>query len=142
MNIRWCLLKKVLIVDDVLIVRNIVVNLFKNSDDLSDFEVLTASNGRDAYDIIKKQTIHVMILDWMLEEESGLDLVKKLKFEYDTTRIMMLSSIAERHRVREAAQTGIADYIVKPLVKENFIPRFLKVASMINATSTIETKNP
>ena len=84
----------------------------------------------------------MMILDEMLEEESGLDLVKKLEFEFDTTHITMLSSIAERHRVSGVAQTGIADYIVKPLVKEIFIPRFFKVASMVNAKCTIETKNP
>tara|TARA_B110000483_G_scaffold241092_1_gene323218 strand:- start:1400 stop:1555 length:156 start_codon:yes stop_codon:yes gene_type:complete len=48
-------LKKVLIVDDVLIIHNIVVNLVKDSDELSDFEVFTASHRLDAYDIIKNR---------------------------------------------------------------------------------------
>ena len=54
---------------------------------------------------------------------TGIDAVKAIRASGDTTPIIMVTTEAEKHRVMEAVQAGINDYLVKPFTPEALIEK-------------------
>lgn len=103
------------------------MNVFNSSPELADFKVFTASSAEEALDIIYTESIDAIVLDWMLPGISGLEVAHKLHEQDDDTPILMLTSISERDKVAQALKEGVKGYLVKPIVKDEFITRFLKI---------------
>ena len=70
--------KRVLLVDD----EHDFLNLMTKVLDSWGYEVLTASNGDDALETCKSQKPHVVILDYVMPDISGIGLLKKIR-EFD-----------------------------------------------------------
>lgn len=80
------------------------------------YTVSEAADTREARESIKEQLPDLMLVDWMLPGESGVELVRQLKRE-DLTRdipvIMVTARIEEDDRVR-GLEVGADDYVCKP----------------------------
>lgn len=120
-------MKHVLLVDDVVIIRNLLVNIFKTEEALKDYQVSTASSAEEAMDLIYDNDFSVIVLDWMLPGISGLEMARNLHSKGIYTPILMLTSISERNKVAEALKEGVQGYLIKPIVKKEFMSRFLKL---------------
>jgi PAS domain S-box-containing protein len=102
----------VLIVDDSLTVRMDLGEIFE----LAGFSVVACPSLAAAREALTKRRFSVVILDVLLPDGDGIDLLRELRSTSETaaTRIMLLSTEAEvRDRVR-GLQTGADDYIGKP----------------------------
>ena len=66
--------EKILIVDDNDEIRNIITLYLENSN----FEVFEANNGKEALDFIKNKKISLMILDIMMPEVDGIEVLKDI----------------------------------------------------------------
>ena len=107
---------KFLVVDDSTVIRNIHKNILKENK-FSDEDILEADNGATAYDIAKKQSIDLFLVDWNMPGLNGLDFVKSLRSmpQYAETPIIMVTSEAAKYNVMEAIDAGVTNYIVKPI---------------------------
>ena len=80
-------------------------------------EVDTAKDGRIAYDKLLKNKYNLIIMDWMIPEVSGLDLIswvkKKDHIQYKTP-ILMVTAKSDPESVVLGLETGADDYMVKP----------------------------
>ena len=80
-------------------------------------EVDTAKDGRIAYDKLLKNKYNLIIMDWMIPEVSGLDLIswvrKKDHIQYNTP-ILMVTAKSDPESVVLGLETGADDYMVKP----------------------------
>ncbi|WP_126456486.1 phosphate regulon transcriptional regulator PhoB [Sulfuriflexus mobilis] len=80
------------------------------------YTVSEAADTREARESIKEQLPDLMLVDWMLPGESGVELVRQLKRE-DLTRdipvIMVTARIEEDDRVK-GLEVGADDYVCKP----------------------------
>ncbi|MFH1076875.1 MAG: response regulator, partial [Pseudomonadota bacterium] len=89
--------------------------------------VKQASNGKDAFDIIKKehQNIDIIITDLMMPEINGDELCKKIRTELalHDVPIIFLSSISDKSKVIDLFNAGANDYIHKPFLKEELVAR-------------------
>lgn len=65
-----------------------------------------------------KQGADLILLDWNLPDGSGLDLVKTVRKEDDSTPLIMISGRSDRDSVVAAAHYGINGYITKPFSVE------------------------
>ena len=108
-------MKTVLIVDDSRIMRNIVKNYF--SDQKISCRYLEAEDGSDALDILIKQPVDLVLLDWNMPKLSGLDFLRQVRAmeKYAALPIIMVTSESAKFSVIEALKNGATDYVTKPI---------------------------
>jgi CheY-like chemotaxis protein len=80
------------------------------------YDVLTASNGPDALAIAGERVPDLMILDVMMPEMTGFEVLKNLRDKPATEAIpvIMLTGVSDKNKIREALASGIQYYVVKP----------------------------
>ena len=120
-------MKTVLVVDDSRIMRNIVKNYF--SEQKIPCQYVEAENGSEALDILMKQPIDMILLDWNMPKLSGIDFLKKVCAisKYAKLPIIMVTSESARYNVIEALKQGATDYIIKPINGKLFAEKISKV---------------
>jgi DNA-binding response OmpR family regulator len=102
---------KVLIIDDDANITEIWGIILKQNG----FEVLTAVNGRSGIDQAKEQKPDFILIDQIMPDMKGNDVLKALK-EDPTTSIIpvaMASNYSDTQLMQEAIQQGALDYILK-----------------------------
>ena len=105
---------KLLIVDDEVDIREFAKNFFKKRS----IDVLTASGGKEALNLIGQERPDLVLLDVRMEEMNGLEVLKTLRGNKDLTRVIMVTGVENGEAVKEAYTLGITGYIHKPLVLE------------------------
>jgi len=81
------------------------------------FQVYTATNGKDAISIAKKEIPHLIILDIMMPEMNGVDTCYELKQipELQNSLIIFLSAKNDYYTQIAGFDTGADDFIAKPI---------------------------
>lgn len=103
---------KVLVVDDEFIVRAGLINCI-NWKDLNLQLIGEASNGQEALEIILQNTPDIILLDLIMPEMTGMELIQKLEDLNIKTNIIILSCHEDYNYVRNAFKKGVRDYILK-----------------------------
>lgn len=107
---------RVLVVDDSLTMRKIIVNVLKQLGFKED-ECITSLDGLDAWHKILHDKFDIILTDWNMPHMSGLDLVKNIRhspnLNHDTP-IIMITSEGAKSEVIDALKAGVTNYIVKP----------------------------
>jgi two-component system chemotaxis response regulator CheY len=119
--------KKVLVVDDSRIMRNIVKNIFNDMKiPVTYFE---AGSGKEALRCMRRQGVDLVLLDWNMPELSGLEFLKvvRTRKEYKNLPIVMVTSESARYNVIEALKAGATDYVVKPINERVFMEKMWKI---------------
>jgi DNA-binding response OmpR family regulator len=104
--------KKILAVDDEKhIVRLVQINLQKEG-----YEVITASNGREALDKMAEQAPDLVVMDVMMPEMDGFEALQNMKANDATASIpvIMLTAKAQDADVFRGWQSGADLYLTKP----------------------------
>lgn len=114
----------ILIVDDYLLIRTAVRQVLS---ELGFYNVFQADNGKTAQDLMRKQPIDIVIGDWGMPIMSGLDLLKWMRRDdrYCKVPFMMLTAEANPASVRNALQTGVNAYMIKPFTVHSFASKFM-----------------
>jgi two-component system chemotaxis response regulator CheY len=120
-------MKSILVVDDSRIMRNIVKNYF--TEQRIPCQYVEASDGVEALDILMKQPIDLVLLDWNMPKLSGIDFLKKVRAinKYIKLPIIMVTSESAKYNVIEALKLGATDYIIKPINGKLFAEKISKV---------------
>ncbi len=107
---------KALIVDDSRIMRNILINILKETK-VDSGDIFDAPEGKAALEILNLEKIDLLLVDWNMPELNGLDLVKIVRKmdKYQNLPIIMVTSEAARYNVVEAIKAGVTDYVTKPI---------------------------
>ncbi len=103
----------ILVAEDDLTSRNMLVAVLKKDG----HTVVQANDGMQAWQVMKRSEAPPMaILDWMMPEMDGLDLVRKIRgLEYDKRPyLIMLTTKAEKSDIAACLEEGADDYLTKP----------------------------
>jgi DNA-binding response OmpR family regulator len=103
---------KVLVIDDDVTIRTLLEGTLVHKG----FKVFSVSNGYDGLDIAKTEGIDVILLDWVMPEMDGMEVLVELKRNSDTMHIpvFMLTGRDDSKDIDLAIGKGAVDYIVKP----------------------------
>lgn len=101
---------KILIVeDDEMILRALEFRLKKES-----YDVQVARTGKEALDLLKSKSFHLVITDLMLPFVMGMELLAYIKANHPNVPVIVLSGADEETTVMDAFKMGADDFISKP----------------------------
>lgn len=107
--------KKVMVVDDSSVMRQIIKNNLKQLG----FEIanlLDAGDGEEALKKMNEGEVDLVISDWNMPRMTGIDLLKTVRSDDALKELpfLMVTSEADKEKIMEAVQAGVNQYIVKP----------------------------
>lgn len=86
--------------------------------------VATHAAGKDFLRAVKRQSFDLYLLDWMLPDVSGIDVLRKLRQEMDDhTAVVMATAKDEERSVVRGLEEGADDYLVKPVSRAELVAR-------------------
>lgn len=97
------------------------------------YETISASSGYEALSLVEENRPDAILLDIMMPELSGLDVLKKLKENNSTSEIpvIMVSAKTESVDIENALDLGAIEYLRKPVDEVELLAR-LRTALRIN----------
>ena len=110
---------KVLVIDDDIK----LLKMLKRTLVFENLDVLTATNGREALEVVQQESPDLLIVDWMMPEMDGLELIQYLRDANNRMPILMLTARdAVENRVF-GLESGADDYLVKPFAPAELVAR-------------------
>jgi len=125
--------RKILVVDDT---RNVQV-LLSDFLDGQDFEVLVASDGREAMDVFHQSNPDLILLDIMMPTMDGYQFISHLRRKSNTPVIMITAKQQEADIIR-GFDLGADDYITKPFRLRELLVRIRAVLRRASPSPTSE----
>lgn len=86
------------------------------------FTILTATDGRSALNLFRRESPDVVLLDLMLPDLSGLDVLRQIRTQSDVPVIIVSAKDTEADIV-SALELGADDYLTKPYSSRELVAR-------------------
>lgn len=104
--------RRVLMVDDEAMNNMRIAHIMK---DEPRYEMVAASGGMEALELLDKQHFDLILLDVMMPEMDGLETLRRIRENYNTPVVLMTGDKTLEASV-EFAELGCDDYITKPVL--------------------------
>ncbi|MBX5483725.1 MAG: sigma-54-dependent Fis family transcriptional regulator [Myxococcaceae bacterium] len=107
--------KVVLVVDDEEALRTYLAELLQ----MAGYQVRTASGGQQALQMLAGGAFDAVLLDVILPDLSGLEVLKRYRADGGTAPVIVLSALAGADDAVRAMKFGATDYIAKPFNRDD-----------------------
>lgn len=77
------------------------------------YNVLTATNGKEAIQLVKKEVLDAIILDIVMPEMDGIETLKRIRYFNKEIPVLMLTAYGDEERFGKTRRLGIAGFIHK-----------------------------
>tara|TARA_B100000809_G_scaffold243610_1_gene268759 strand:- start:2185 stop:2880 length:696 start_codon:yes stop_codon:yes gene_type:complete len=117
--------KTILVVDDEADIRD----MLRIALEMADYRVIEADNAQSAHALAIDEQPDLILLDWMMPDMSGIELVRRLKRDDAScdTPIIMLTAKGEEDNKIQGLEVGADDYITKPFSPRELVARLKAV---------------
>ena len=102
----------ILVVDDARFMRNVLMDIIKTNG-LSRL-LVEAENGVDAVKKFQKYKPDLVTMDVTMPGADGIQALRAIMKINPRAKVIMITSVEEKHTVQDAMRIGARDYIVKP----------------------------
>lgn len=111
--------KKILIIEDNQPILENTVELLE----LSDYEVIIASNGREGIQIACNDTPDLILCDIMMPELNGYEVLQYIRNEspIPETPLIFFTASAEKKQIEDGLEMGANGYIIKPFDADELV---------------------
>ena len=117
---RWgAMMKKILIVED----EEKLSRVIQLELQYENYETKIANNGKEALRYMEEQTWDLVLLDIMIPELSGLEVLRRVRRTDTITPIILLTARDEVHDKVSGLDLGANDYVTKPFQIEELLAR-------------------
>lgn len=108
--------QKVLLVED----DRDLIEMYETKFKMEGFEVIKAENGVGALELVKREKPVIILLDIVMPELDGFQVLKSLRADPGTKDIpvILLTNLSQETDIKKGVELGAVDY----LVKANFTP--------------------
>lgn len=96
------------------------------------YDILYAADGRTALDIFEKNTPDLVLLDIMLSQLNGLEVLRRIR-KTSNTPVIMLTARGDTFDKVSGLDSGVDDYLAKPFEIEELLARMRAVMRRNNA---------
>jgi len=119
---------KVLVVDDNVHMRKLVITILQA---FGVNQILEAENADRAWASLRDSNPDVIILDWVMEGMSGLDLIRMIRTNPQAPNpfvpVIMLTGHTSLDHVNQARDAGVNEFIAKPVSVKTMMSRLVAV---------------
>jgi len=105
-----------------------------------DCETISASDGLEALEMVKKEMPDLILLDVMMPKMSGFEVCKRLKQDPQTTDIpiIMVTALTEFGDIERGIDSGTDDFLSKPVNKLELLTRIKTMLKLKHLTDKLE----
>ena len=121
---------KVLIVEDEIGTRNLLKIIVK-WEELHMKIIGEASNGREALFHMEKELPDLVVTDIKMPVMSGIELAEEIMKKYPSVKVIIITAYDEFKYAQQAIRAGAADFILKPMKRQEVKEALLKVSGQI-----------
>lgn len=129
---------RILIADDEFVERDGIIFLINKFS--FELDIKECSDGEEALNYIKENTVDILFTDVKMPFLDGLQLSKKAREIYPNLKIVIFSGFGEFEYAKRAIDIGVSDYILKPINPKEFKETMEKVINDVNEEKK-ENKN-
>ncbi len=108
---------RILVVEDEKILNRLITEGIEDEG----YNVDSCFNGKDALDYISSAEYDAIVMDILMPKMSGLEVVRKMRSEGNTTPVIFLTSLSEVHDRVEGLNSGGDYYLVKPFSMDELV---------------------
>lgn len=112
--------------DDAQIRSNIATTL-----NLMFLYVYEASDGLEAIRLYQEKKPDILILDNIMPNMNGIDVVKKIRQNDTETKIIILTANSDLEYILDAVKLNLAEYIIKPVIPDKFLKTLQEIISQL-----------
>jgi DNA-binding NtrC family response regulator len=106
----------ILVVDDEFGVRQSFNLILKDT-----YEVILAETGSQALEVLSKRSVDLVLLDILLPDMNGIEVLEKLKRSDPETDVIMVTAVNDVQTAVIATKLGAYEYIIKPFVVDELL---------------------
>ena len=117
----------ILVIDDDDRLRELLKAFLKKNK----FKVSTSANAKNAKKLIKEFAFDLIILDVMMPDETGLELLQNLGNEFNTP-VLLLTALDQTNDRINGLKSGADDYLTKPFDPEELLLRINNILKRTN----------
>lgn len=121
----------ILIVDDEEGVRSFLSKTLSREG----YSVNTASDGKEALQILKRETFQIVLLDLLLPKVPGIEVLKTIKKEYLNIEVIVISGHGTMRTALDSLKMGAYDYLHKPFEINDLISTVERVTEHLTLTT-------
>jgi len=108
---------KILIIDDASFMRSVLKDIIKSNGLAS--EIFEAGDGIEGVKTFLKIKPDLVTMDVNMPKADGIQALRAILKIDPTAKVIMISSVEEKHIVQDAIKLGARDYVVKPFDRSN-----------------------
>jgi len=127
-------MEKILIVEDDKTVLNFEIKELEHEG----YTTISATNGRTALELFEKESPDLVLLDIMLPELNGIEVLRRIR-KSSSVPVIMVTAKGEVYDRVNGLMTGADDYISKPFAIEELLARIYALLRRSNNSTTSET---
>lgn len=98
----------ILIVEDDQSMRDTLEAILK-----TEYKIIMSANGMDATKKLKDNAVHIAIIDILLPDIKGTEVLKMIKKKYPDIECIMVSVVQDSETIVECIKNGACDYLTK-----------------------------
>jgi signal transduction histidine kinase/DNA-binding NarL/FixJ family response regulator/HPt (histidine-containing phosphotransfer) domain-containing protein len=121
---------KILVVDDNVINLNVASGLLR----ICHIEAETALSGREAIELVQKNSYDIVFMDFRMPEMSGIDATKAIRALGINVPIIALTASAISGAKEMMLEGGMDDFLTKPIIKadlKNILKKWIPAAKLL-----------
>ena len=112
-------MKRILLVEDEAWMARMIARVLREEG----YAVETAGNGRSGFSRAADDSFDLLVLDWMLPDRSGIQILRGLRAANINTPVLMLTARDQVEDRVEGLDAGANDYLPKPFALAEFLAR-------------------
>ena len=115
---------KIMVVDDSGYTRS----MLRTALEIEGFkDVIEASTGTEAIEKFKSDHPDLVLLDIVMTEMDGIDVLRAIKQEDPEAKVIIVSAIGQERYITEAKELGVLGYVAKPFSPKELIEKIKQI---------------
>lgn len=110
-------MKKILVIDDEPIVRTSCIRSLSPEG----YEVKLASSGKEALELLEKESFNLVLLDLKMPDMDGIEVLKKIKDTWPDTKVVMITGYSTVETAVKTLKLGAFSYLEKPFTPDTLL---------------------
>ncbi len=106
----------ILVVDDELGARQSLEVILED-----DYRVLSAESGREALEVLQRESFDLILLDVNMPDMDGLEVLRRIREQDEALDVIMVSALNLARKAVDSIRLGAYDYITKPYEPEDIL---------------------